>query len=183
MNSKEIYEAVKHIPEDSSFWPDNISTIVMLAEQLPKWANVFEIGTWYWRSASTWALATEWSVIALDICERTHTIAQKFIDDMWLSVKMVLWDSKDFDLVWDLVDLAWEEERFCLDDSMVDVVWIDWDHSYEGCMNDLKRFAPKARLLVCWHDYHSAWPDVIKAVDEYFEWKAKQDGNIWYFFK
>ena len=167
MNGKEIYEKIKHIPEDSSFWPDNIDTVYMLASQLPVWSSVLEIGTWYWRSASAWALSTGWRVTALDICERTHKIAQDFMDDLELNVHMILWDSHDIEI----------EEDF-------DIVWIDWDHSYESCMNDLITFFPRARLLICWHDYHSSWPWVIKAVDEFFWLKEiKKDWNIWYYFK
>lgn len=41
------------------------------------------------------------------------------------------------------VNVAWE----------YDILFIDGDHSYEGCLNDLTRFTPKEGYLV--HDYGS----------------------------
>lgn len=79
----------------------------MLGDKLPKGIHTFEIGTWYGRSAATWALATGGTVTALDICERTHQIAQDFMNKMGLGdrVKMVLGNSikhepEECDILW-----------------------------------------------------------------------------------
>jgi len=54
-----------------------------------------------------------------------------------------------------------------IDDSL-DFVYIDADHSYEGCMRDLKWWAPKVRQggIIAGHDYQ--YPPVKKAVDQFF---------------
>lgn len=51
-------------------------------------------------------------------------------------------------------------------DKSVDMVFIDGDHSYEGCKRDIEAWLPKARKIICGHDYSNNWPGVIRAVDE-----------------
>jgi hypothetical protein len=57
-------------------------------------------------------------------------------------------------------------------DHLLDFVFLDADHSYEGCMADIKAWAPKIRPggLLCGHDYQNVdYPcfGVERAVDEY----------------
>jgi hypothetical protein len=58
-------------------------------------------------------------------------------------------------------------------DSSLDFVFIDADHSYEGCKADIDAWLPKLKLggLLCGHDYghEDAYPDfgVTRAVDEF----------------
>ena len=59
-------------------------------------------------------------------------------------------------------------------DGSLDFVFIDADHSYEGCSADIRLWAPKVRPggLLCGHDYGHVRPEfngVIRAVDEAFE--------------
>jgi len=46
------------------------------------------------------------------------------------------------------------------------MVFIDADHTYEGCKRDIEAWLPKCEHIMCGHDYN--WPDVKKAVDEKF---------------
>jgi hypothetical protein len=54
----------------------------------------------------------------------------------------------------------------------VDMVFIDGWHSYEAVMADIEAWTPKAKKLICGHDYHqgpdAGYPDVARAVDEVF---------------
>ncbi len=52
-----------------------------------------------------------------------------------------------------------------IDDESLDFVFIDADHSFEGCTRDIDAWEPKVRKggMVAGHDYH--WPTVRKAVD------------------
>ncbi len=59
-------------------------------------------------------------------------------------------------------------------DDRLDFVFIDADHSYEGCSADIKAWAPKIKPggLLCGHDYDNPdFPEfgVRRAVDEYAE--------------
>lgn len=53
-------------------------------------------------------------------------------------------------------------------DNSLDFVYIDADHSYEAVKNDIKLWYPKVKKggILAGHDYISATPGVIKAVDE-----------------
>lgn len=63
-----------------------------------------------------------------------------------------------------------------------DLAFIDGDHSYEGCRRDIeayKRLVKKGGTL-SGHDYHAAWPGVVRAVDEAFGGRARvSHGSIW----
>lgn len=58
------------------------------------------------------------------------------------------------------------------DDNIVDFVFIDADHSYEGCSGDIARWWPKVKRggILSGHDYntpHARTQGVDKAVDEF----------------
>lgn len=70
------------------------------------------------------------------------------------------------------------------DRGEVDMVFVDGDHSYEGCLADLSSWTPHIRHcgVVVVHDYRKSdvplnrngphpkpWPGVDRAVDEFFE--------------
>lgn len=59
-----------------------------------------------------------------------------------------------------------------IQDGSLDFVFIDADHSYEGCKSDIDAWLPKLRAggLLCGHDYQNpeyAWYGVQRAVDEF----------------
>jgi predicted O-methyltransferase YrrM len=59
-----------------------------------------------------------------------------------------------------------------------DMVFVDGDHEYEQVRNDLQLWTPKARKLICGHDYN--WPGVRRAVHEAFgERDFAAAGTIW----
>lgn len=63
-----------------------------------------------------------------------------------------------------------------------DFVFIDADHGYEGCLRDIKAWAPKVKKggYVIGHDIH--FPTVEKAVTEYFgpnSWNVEDDFMWW----
>lgn len=56
------------------------------------------------------------------------------------------------------------------EDRSLDLVFIDADHSYEGCLADIIAWTPKVKIggYVCGHDYANKRGDVKGAVDEMF---------------
>lgn len=72
-----------------------------------------------------------------------------------------------------------------VEDGSLDFVFIDADHSYEGCSADIAAWAPKVRIggMVAGHDYNKKWPGVLKAVDEAFTHKAISHDSVWIHFK
>jgi hypothetical protein len=58
---------------------------------------------------------------------------------------------------------------------VVDMVYVDGDHSYEGCLFDIHAYMPKARKLICGDDHHydpsgnPYFPGVVQACEEALE--------------
>ena len=55
--------------------------------------------------------------------------------------------------------------------GIIDLLFIDAEHSYEGCKGDIMAWLPHVRSggLLLIHDYHPlVWSDVIRAANEFF---------------
>jgi hypothetical protein len=79
------------------------------------------------------------------------------------------------------------EAASCVADGTLDFVFIDADHSYEGCRDDIDAWLPKLKDhgLLCGHDYSEKFPGVIQAVNEFagtidLEFETDVDGT-WFF--
>jgi hypothetical protein len=63
--------------------------------------------------------------------------------------------------------------------NRADLIYIDADHSYEGCKSDIEAWLPKCSKIICGHDYTDSFPGVIKAVKEKFE-KVNVIDSFWW---
>ena len=65
---------------------------------------------------------------------------------------------------------------------VVDMVFIDGNHEPDMVTKDLALWAPRARRLVCGHDYNDPqWPGVKQALNEYFpEEVSAGPGSLWW---
>jgi glycosyltransferase involved in cell wall biosynthesis/predicted O-methyltransferase YrrM len=61
-------------------------------------------------------------------------------------------------------------------DKSIDMVFIDGEHTYEGVKKDIESWLPKAKKIICGHDYN--WPDIKRAVDEKFT-QVRTLGSLW----
>jgi len=73
-------------------------------------------------------------------------------------------------------------------DESLDFVFIDADHSYEHCIEDIRDWTPKVKSggMVSGHDYnHPDFPGVAKAVHEYFgdNFELVHADWVWYTWK
>ena len=52
----------------------------------------------------------------------------------------------------------------------IDWLFVDGDHTYDGLTEDLRCWVQNVKRdgLVSGHDYHETWPDVMRAVTDYF---------------
>lgn len=66
-----------------------------------------------------------------------------------------------------------------VDDGSVDFVFVDADHSYEGCAADIQAWLPKVRKggMLAGHDYN--WPTVFYAVRDANLKVALGPDNVW----
>lgn len=66
------------------------------------------------------------------------------------------------------------------EDGQFDMVFIDAGHTYEEVVADIRAWKPKARILLCGHDYsEQAWPGVVRAVDEELGGPDEVHGTLW----
>lgn len=73
----------------------------------------------------------------------------------------------------------WAAEQ--VEDGWADFVFIDAAHSYAAVKQDIEAWRPKVRPggWLGGHDYHPAFPGVVKAVDEAFRKRVLLGGWIW----
>ena len=64
-------------------------------------------------------------------------------------------------------------------DHSVDAVFIDGGHTEDEVRNDIRKWKNKARILLCGHDYCSAWGGVTKAVDEELGGPDEVHDSVW----
>lgn len=60
-----------------------------------------------------------------------------------------------------------------------DMVFIDAEHTYEGCKRDIEAWLPKTKKIIAGHDYSPEWPGVVQAVTEVIG-PVNVVGSIWY---
>lgn len=65
--------------------------------------------------------------------------------------------------------------------DIIDMTFIDGDHTSNGLYNDLITWLPKTKKLICGHDYNvPGWKDVKPTVDAFFGDKVRVIDSIWY---
>lgn len=72
-----------------------------------------------------------------------------------------------------------------IEEESLDFVFIDADHSYEGCLADIDAWEPKVRKggMISGHDYNQKWPGVVRAVDERYPSRTVSHDSVWVQFK
>jgi hypothetical protein len=138
------------IPDITLFADHDLKNVLSLCK---KGDEVLEIGTAFGRSATAWKDAGA-TVYTIDL----HAECLKYIKDITFikgNSLLVPWDKR------------------------VDIVYIDGDHSYEGCLKDIRRFMPFAKRIICGHDYAPGFPEVMRAVDDFFGDLIEVKNNWW----
>jgi len=160
---KEVIAKTSHIVGNNTCGEETIGIIYNLAQELPKGAKIVEIGTMFGRSSAVWALSCESSqVYTIDKYDRRFIVDANLAWAKIGNVKLLLGDSKI---------IPWTER--------VDCVFIDGSHEYQDVLADIKRWDKFTTKIICGHDYFpTQFPDVVKAVDEYFGDKKQLIGNV-----
>lgn len=159
--------------------------LLSLIRPLGETPTVIEVGTWSGTTARFLAMngckvytVDHWHGSEGDLCERLVTelgrdkvIAQFLANtEPWLmrSIIPLIGESGFIAGLWPK-------------DFRVDAVWIDGDHTLDGCRRDIKAWAPKVRPggIVCGHDHDHNFPGVQQAVAD-FGYDGIVGRTVWY---
>lgn len=144
--------------------------------------SIVEIGSWKGRSTSVLLAGCKGSVTAVDnwtghdpasngsleVTAATEDVFNTFLDNVGHFPNLHVMQMSSAD--------AADEYGT----QTADMVFIDAEHTYEGCKADIAKWAPKARKLIALHDYSAAWQGVMQAVNEAFGPAVKVVGTIAY---
>lgn len=180
----EHYKAIKkiaasHFDNDIEGWmsPIELEFLYMMGQKMK---SIVEVGSWKGRSTKS-LLDTGKKVYAVDTWEgsndpndETKELAKK--EDVFEVFKKNVGHYENLKIV--KKDSRQAAKLFS--DKSVDMVFIDANHTYEEVKKDIEAWAPKARKLICGHDYADGWPGVKKAVEEIYGDKFRLTGSIWF---
>jgi len=190
---------IGHIDERIIYWQDYIDAALKehhYCNDIEGWMTMYELNWLYqhakymsdiveigsWKGRSTHALASGCSgmVYAIDHFEGSkeeqdhgHEEARDNPDDVYKQFINNIGKFKN-------VNVFRMENSKALDKvpMTVDMVFIDGGHTTPEVSRDLELWAPKAKKLVCGHDYN--WDSVKAAVDQYFKKPPHVFESIWY---
>jgi len=150
----------------------------LLKDLASKSQSVVEVGSWKGRSTKALLESCKGTVFAVD-----HWKGSDTIKDLAASQDVEAEFDKNVGHYQNLVKMKMPSlDAAKLVQDTADMVFIDGDHSYEGCKADIKAWLPKTRKVMVIHDYYNngSWPGVKKAVDEAFDNRIKIAGTIAY---
>lgn len=161
--------------------PDNWSTkaeVLKLRQLASESENIVEVGCWKGNSTKellqhcggTVYAVDHWMGSPNDMTEMlafNHDIYQCFINNVGTAQNLKILRGASTDVARDF------------NGTKVDMVFIDADHSYESCKQDIEAWLPKCKKVICGHDYQDGFPGVIKAVNEKFK-KVNTVDSLWW---
>lgn len=146
---------------------------------------IVELGSWIGASAIAMADAVEatvdYEIHCVDHWKGGNKIQREAAEshDAFEQFKRNIGDRLDKTIFYDRNDTVasaadWEGQD-------IDVLWIDADHSRDGCRADILAWKDKVRPggIICGHDYSSVFPGVKQAVHEVFGWDIAVEGTVW----
>lgn len=170
---------MKHFYEDIQGWfsfAELYSERVRLANN----GDIFvEVGAWKGRSTSYMAveIANSNKLIpfyVVDTWAGSEEYAHKTdgeLDSLYEVFQQNMLPVKDY---YQPMQTTSVEASKLFPDNSLSFVFIDASHDYKNVYDDLTHWFPKVKPggTIAGHDYMSYWPEVIKAVDNFFDNKA-----------
>lgn len=144
--------------------------------------TIGELGSWKGRSTNALATSCRGTVTAIDtwqgsdfVGDSTNWMAKQ--EDVFATFLRNTAQFKNIDVNRNRGMTAVKDYA----DKSFDVVFIDAGHTYEEVRDDIDAWLPKAKMILCGHDYQEdIWMGVVKAVDDKFGKPDGVAGSIWY---
>jgi len=173
MTMTKIKHYYQNIGEDWFTYPYLYSLMV---GRFPDGSKFVEVGSWRGRSAcylgveiynsgkqiyldciDTWEGSKEHNLMGIDVSN--NLLYKEFLNNI-----------EPLRSIIKPIRLTSEEASFMYEDESLDFVFIDASHKYEDVVQDMRLWFPKVKGggMFCGHDYSPNWPDVVRAVNEFF---------------
>ncbi len=151
--------------------------LAWLRETVARMGNVAELGSWKGRSTYALCGSCKGNVYAVDHwqgspLEQQNYHAQAVKSSVFPEFLNNVGHFENLRIVKRPTIAAAEEV------PEVDMVFVDAAHNYNDVLADLRAWTPKARKLICGHDYN--YPGVIQATREMFGDVEQGPGSIWF---
>ena len=138
--------------------PDELAWLYETASRM---RTVCEVGSFKGRSTHALCAAGPERVVAVDHFRPEHLMPMQG-DEVFEEFQR---NTRGFSNL--VVNRKWSTEAADdYPDASFDMVFLDAGHDYTDILADIRAWRPKARLLLCGHDYREEYPGVIRAVDE-----------------
>lgn len=142
--------------------------LAILGVLASKSKNIAEIGSWKGRSTKKFLELCQGTVYAIDHWNGTSTDQSGFFakgEDVYAEFMKNVGHYPNLE-----VCKGYSAEMAkTFNNKKFDMVFIDADHSYEGCKADIEAWLPKCRKILAGHDYSPEFPGVVKAVAEKYK--------------
>ena len=141
--------------------------------------NVVELGSWKGKSAHALCSSGCKSVTAIDTWMGSEFEPQSHAEmrsgSIFETFKENLKEFKNLKIIQDDINNVVKT----IPDKSIDMVFIDAGHSYNEVKNDILKWMPKTKMILCGHDYGVEWTGVKQAVDEIFGAPDNLFDTIW----
>lgn len=152
--------------------------LVWLYETAKNMENVVEVGSWKGKSSHALLSGCKGTVYCVDHFqgsegeEHSHEeakrkdLSQEFMDNVGHFENLVL------------LKMESREAAKTFKNKSVDMVFLDGGHLFPVFMEDLHRWLPKCKKLICGHD--AQYPEITEALSRFFQGDYKNPaGMIW----
>lgn len=166
---------VQHFFQNLEGWFTFPALYLSLVKLLPEGARFVEVGSWKGKSLAFFLVEMQnrmrrFEVFAVDTWEGSpeHAGLDCIVDgSLFEEFRRNL---SSLDGLFTAIRAPSLEAVETFRNQSLDAVFIDAGHEYEDVIADLHAWHPKLKPggYLCGHDYSSAWPGVVRAVDEFF---------------
>jgi hypothetical protein len=178
ISNTEHWEMGKQQLLESQGWTTD-RELAFLREHAAKSQTVVEIGSWKGQSTKALLEASIGEVHAIDHFQGSPTDESRGFAQVQDVFAQFMENVGGYDNL-NIHNMSSAEAVDKFEDKSVDMVWIDADHSHEGCSADIDMWLPKVRKggLICGHDY-GVCSGVTTSVNDRFDNVGIVD-TLWY---
>ena len=155
---------VKAMKVDGFMSEEELTWLYNTAKQME---SVIEVGSWKGRSTTALLEGCKGPVLAVDNWSGHDPASNGLLEETVAREDVFGQFSHNTQAYENLSILKGDSSSLGKEwDKPADMVFIDGEHTYEGCKADIEAWGPKARKIIAFHDYNQAWPGVMQAVNE-----------------